>query len=112
LQREYWRERERRDGPPLWVEYGSDVEGSLFLEQDRLGASRWNLNRLPQEAGCALRLCGSPIPGVSRPMLYVGQLFSTFAWHAEDHFLHSVNYQHLGASKTWWAGSAAGREGN
>lgn len=135
-QREYWRERERRDGPPLVVEYGNDVDGSLFLEQDRLGASRWNLNvrrgsglgvghgfgwcacstgqevggleqhekgrcasravalpsvastraatvrparlqSLPLEPGSALRHCGRPIAGVSTPMLYVGQLFST-----------------------------------
>lgn len=41
------------------------------------------------------------IPGVSTPMLYAGQLFSTFAWHVEDHFMYSINYQHLGASKTW-----------
>lgn len=43
-QREYWRERERREGPPLLVEYGNDVDGSLFMRDDRLGASRWNLN--------------------------------------------------------------------
>lgn len=44
LQREYWREREPRDGAPLWVEYGNDVDGSLFLREDALGATRWNLN--------------------------------------------------------------------
>ena len=43
-QREYWRERGRTEGPPLCVEYGNDVEGSMFVEQDRLGGSRWNLN--------------------------------------------------------------------
>lgn len=102
IEREYWRERQRRDGPPLLVEYGNDVDGSLFLGQDRLGASRWNLNSLPLEPGSALRHCGRPIPGVSTPMLYIGQLFSTFAWHVEDHFIFSINYQHLGAPKTWY----------
>ena len=43
-QREYWRERERQEGAPLVVEYGNDVEGSLFVPEDLLGRSRWNLN--------------------------------------------------------------------
>jgi hypothetical protein len=55
MQREYWRERERDHGTPLTVEYGNDVEGSLFLPQDRLGRSRWNLN-VSHEAGRGL--CG------------------------------------------------------
>ena len=33
------------------------------------------------------------IPGVSSPMLYLGMLFANFAWHVEDHYLYSINYQ-------------------
>lgn len=43
------------------------------------------------------------IAGVTSPMVYIGMLFSWFAWHVEDHELHSLNYLHTGAPKTWYA---------
>lgn len=54
-QREYWREREKSVGAPLLVEYGNDVDGSLFTEEDRLGATRWNLNVRVEVALVVLR---------------------------------------------------------
>lgn len=42
------------------------------------------------------------IPGVTSPMVYLGMLFSWFAWHVEDRDLHSLNYMHMGAGKTWY----------
>lgn len=43
------------------------------------------------------------VQGVTSPMVYIGMLFSWFAWHVEDHDLHSMNFLHTGAPKTWYA---------
>ena len=58
---------------------------------------------LPRVPGSTLQLLEGEIPGVSTPMLYVGMIYATFAWHVEDHYLYSINYQHQGAAKTWYA---------
>jgi hypothetical protein len=50
-----------------------------------------------------LRLVRGDVDGISTPMLYIGMLFATFAWHVEDHYLYSINFQHEGAAKTWCA---------
>lgn len=46
---------------------------------------------------------GEEIPGLTKPFIYVGTVFSTFAWHTEDHHLYSLNYHHFGAEKIWYA---------
>lgn len=58
-----------------------------------------------------LRLLETDVPGVTSPMLYMGMLFATFAWHVEDVYLYSINYQHLGAAKTWYGVPASDADG-
>lgn len=103
VEADYWRQMCSGDNPV--VEYGNDVEGTAFCPPDAddpLGSTGWNLQVLPHEAQSTLRLLKGDAPGVSSPMLYIGMLFATFAWHVEDHYLYSINYQHLGAAKTWY----------
>ena len=69
------------------------------------------LQRLATVDASCLRLMSIDIPGVTSPMLYVGMLFATFAWHVEDHNLYSINYQHFGAAKTWYGVPARGADG-
>ncbi|XP_023641201.1 lysine-specific demethylase JMJ706 [Capsella rubella] len=109
LEKEFW--KEIACGKTESVEYACDVDGSAFSSTpgDPLGSSKWNLNKVSRLPKSTLRLLETSIPGVTEPMLYIGMLFSMFAWHVEDHYLYSINYQHCGASKTWYGvpGSAA-----
>ncbi|KAL4281159.1 hypothetical protein GQ457_03G020910 [Hibiscus cannabinus] len=102
LEKEFW--HEIACGKMESVEYACDVEGSAFSSSssDPLGTSKWNLKKLSRLPKSTLRLLETAIPGVSDPMLYIGMLFSMFAWHVEDHYLYSINYHHCGAAKTWY----------
>ncbi|KAG8382522.1 hypothetical protein BUALT_Bualt05G0086200 [Buddleja alternifolia] len=102
LEKEFW--QEIACGKTESVEYACDVDGSAFSSSpnDPLGKSRWNLKKLSRLPKSILRLLETAIPGVTEPMLYIGMLFSMFAWHVEDHYLYSINYHHCGAAKTWY----------
>ncbi|XP_028754703.1 lysine-specific demethylase JMJ706 [Neltuma alba] len=102
LEKEFW--HEISCGKMESVEYACDVDGSAFSSSpnDQLGSSKWNLKKLSRLPKSILRLLETVIPGVTEPMLYIGMLFSMFAWHVEDHYLYSINYHHCGASKTWY----------
>ncbi|XP_038982312.1 lysine-specific demethylase JMJ706-like isoform X2 [Phoenix dactylifera] len=102
LEEQFW--HEIAFGKTESVEYACDIDGSAFSSSpsDQLGKSKWNLKRLSRLPKSVLRLLGTAIPGVTDPMLYIGMLFSMFAWHVEDHYLYSINYHHCGAFKTWY----------
>ena len=44
---------------------------------------------LAGDDGSLLRHVEENIPGVMVPWVYVGMLFSSFAWHIEDHMFYS-----------------------
>ncbi|KAI9108765.1 hypothetical protein K1719_020070 [Acacia pycnantha] len=98
---------------PFSVEYANDMPGSAFVpvngrkyreagEGTTLGETAWNMRLVSRANGSLLKFMKEEIPGVTSPMVYVAMLFSWFAWHAEDHDLHSLNYLHMGAGKTWY----------
>ncbi|KAL4586272.1 hypothetical protein LXL04_010908 [Taraxacum kok-saghyz] len=102
LEKEFW--HAMIHGKKGTVEYGVNVDGSAFSSSsnDLLANSKWNLKKLPRLPKSALHWIKNGVPGVTDPMLYIGMLFSMFAWHVEDHYLYSINYHHCGAPKTWY----------
>lgn len=98
---------------PFSVEYAKDMPGSAFAPINgkkkgevgvgaNVGESLWNMRGVSREKGSLLKFMKEEIPGVTSPMLYIAMMFSWFAWHVEDHDLHSLNYLHIGAAKTWY----------
>ncbi|KAK9119938.1 hypothetical protein Scep_018031 [Stephania cephalantha] len=104
---------------PFTVEYANDMPGSAFAAVGvgerrgrreeaasaaaiNVGETAWNMRGVSRAKGSLLRFMREEIPGVTSPMVYVAMLFSWFAWHVEDHDLHSLNYMHMGAGKTWY----------
>ncbi|KAI9110596.1 hypothetical protein K1719_018462 [Acacia pycnantha] len=102
MEKLFWHETEY--GEMGTVEYGVNVEGSAFScdPHDKLGKSKWNLKNFSRLKKSTLQFIDRKIPGITDPMLYIGMLFSMFAWHVEDHYLYSINYHHSGANKTWY----------
>jgi histone demethylase JARID1 len=101
------------------VEYGADIHSTTHggaaptLEThplEKSAAHPWNLNNLPILPQSLLRYIKSDISGMTVPWTYIGMLFSTFCWHNEDHHTYSVNYQHLGDTKTWYTIPGASAE--
>lgn len=77
-----------------WVDADFEYEKNLF-----------NLNNISKSPNSLLRVVEikkDKVSGITLPWVYVGMQFATFCWHVEDLFLHSVNYNHLGETKTWY----------
>ena len=135
LEREYWRLVEMQT-EPTEVVYPNDLDtlrwgsgfpklpekiddlqsGALnlseecrFEDEEYYRKTSWNPNNLPHHPGSLLRHLKGQYNGLNVPWLYVGMLFSTFAWHNEDNYLYSMSYLHYGAPKQWYclAGSEA-----
>ncbi|TPX31535.1 hypothetical protein SmJEL517_g05157 [Synchytrium microbalum] len=110
VEMEFWRLVES-PYEEIEVEYGADLHsshhGSGFpvIEKQPFNpyaSCGWNLNNLPLLPESLFRNINSDVPGVMVPWLYVGMVFSTFCWHAEDHNTYSINYNHFGEAKTWY----------
>ncbi|EHY54178.1 hypothetical protein HRR83_008247 [Exophiala dermatitidis] len=110
VEREFWRLVEDIT-ESVEVEYGADIHstthGSGFptVEKNPLNPyskDPWNLNVMPFLEDSLFRHIKGDISGMTVPWLYVGMCFSTFCWHNEDHYAYSANYQHFGATKTWY----------
>ncbi|KAI6660856.1 hypothetical protein LOD99_13580 [Oopsacas minuta] len=113
VEREFWSLLASPDSP-IEVHYGADLHsshhGSGFpCDPSDCDASKqhyidsgWNLNNIAYLEGCVLKHVPGDISGLKKPWLYVGMCFSTFCWHVEDHWNHSINYLHWGEPKTWY----------
>ena len=133
---EFWRVAET-NVESVKVEYGSDLDADVYGTGFARGRSceddpddggggsgsapagstpssaphhPWDFNELIAHPSNLLRVVGADIPGLTRPWLYFGMLFSAFCWHVEDHHLGSVNYNHRGATKTWYGIPSASAE--
>lgn len=110
VEQEFWRLVSSID-ETVEVEYGADIHctthGSGFptIEKnpdDPYATDPWNLNLLPLHPESLFRYIKTDVSGMTVPWVYVGMIFSTFCWHNEDHYAYSANYQHFGATKTWY----------
>jgi histone demethylase JARID1 len=110
VEEEFWRMVSNIE-ETVEVDYGADIHstthGSGFPTvethpTDPYSTDPWNLNILPLDNQSLFRHIKSDVSGMTVPWLYVGMMFSTFCWHNEDHYCYSINYQHFGATKTWY----------
>jgi histone demethylase JARID1 len=106
VEREFWRLVDDHNDP-VEVEYGADIHSTTHgtiekQPRDPYSTDPWNLNIWPLDKESLFRHVKTDVSGMTIPWLYVGMVFSTFCWHNEDHFAYSVNYQHIGETKTWY----------
>ena len=93
LERKYW--KTLSFCPPI---YGCDVSNSIMDEDQDV----WNIRDLKTILNLVNEDYNQQLKGVNTPYLYFGMWKATFSWHVEDMDLHSINYLHYGAPKTWY----------
>jgi jumonji domain-containing protein 2 len=91
IERRFWKSLTTTAEAPL---YGSDVLGTLF--------GNANVPFNPNQLDCILKSVGVDLPGITRPMMYVGMWRSFFPFHTEDMYLFSMSFLHHGAPKHWY----------
>ena len=115
LEQEYFDYVENQMGDDVEVEYAADlptdIYGSGFFKDEKLSKTekgRLNFHNLIKSPHSLLaqhekKNPDKRISGITMPWLYMGMQFSTFCWHFEDLMLYSVNYNHYGEAKIWYA---------
>ncbi len=127
VERDFWAIVNGEIKENVVVEYGNDVDSSVYgtffpkvaaqalraqppsahrvmvcgAQSGYEAESGWNLNRMPFERRSLLQYLDR-ISGVTQPWVYVGMMFTPFCWHNEDHFCYSISYLHHGAPKQWY----------
>lgn len=84
--------------------YGSAFpnKSSSLRKQKPEAYHPFNLNNLNKAKNSLFAQFDVKISGLTSPWIYAGMKFSTFCWHVEDNYLHSINYMHKGGSKVWY----------
>lgn len=62
----------------------------------------WNLNNLPLHQDGILRYLTSDQEQITRPRLNISSQYSIQSYSIEDHFLHHIDYNHMGAPRVWY----------
>jgi len=75
------------------------ADSTTMFTDEYYARTGWNMINLPTASGSLLKYIHTPINGINVPWLYIGMLFASFCWHAEDNYLFSINYSHMGANK-------------
>ncbi|KAI3640860.1 hypothetical protein MIR68_001738 [Amoeboaphelidium protococcarum] len=107
IEREFWK-LAHTIANSTQVMYAADLAtdqcGSGFPNTDQIDNkvqySGWYLQNLSKLS--LLKYVEQDISGMVVPWMYIGMMFSAFCWHNEDHYSYSINYNHFGATKTWY----------
>lgn len=78
--------------------YAIDQDFSLFGDACKSG----NLNKFTRAESNIHAKIIEQLGGIQKPFVYIGDIFTVFAYHVEDYYLLAINYLHSGADKFWY----------